>query len=319
VTVEGRAGGLTEIDAPGLRPDNLLAFLALLGFLRAAACSSPETLVAASWPGPSRQCRLHCPTGTERARLVELVDAGLRQLGPVQLFEGKMDLSLTPREFRLEARSAAGNADRTLMLSALGSDGALRRSGKDEHIQPTPLCLMFGQGHQHFLQRLEDTFARADSVSETEARRDLERAVFEVWDYEDETESFRWDPMEDRRYALQYGDPSKGKNKVGTMSGANRLAAAGFALFTTAPRSRGLQMVAQAGSGSDTLICWPLPAVPTTLDGYRALLSHPALIDDSRAPELASYRVGAVARAKRAHVGKFLSIGIARIQALGTE
>ena len=38
--------------------------------------------------------------------------------------------------------------------------------------------------------------------------------------------------MEDRRYAHQYGDPSEARNKIGTVTGANRLAAIGFsALF----------------------------------------------------------------------------------------
>jgi hypothetical protein len=58
------------------------------------------------------------------------------------------------------------------------------------------------------------------------------------WTRRDSTQSFRWDPAEDRRYALRFADPSTDKGL--TVHGANRLACIALPLFTAVPmRIRG--------------------------------------------------------------------------------
>jgi hypothetical protein len=97
-----------------------------------------------------------------------------------------------------------------------------------DRIEPTPLCAIFGQGHQHFLSRLGAISGRVQSSNVA----DLSRVLFEQWKYDDDTEGFRGDAVEDRRYADQFGDPSDDRNNIGSVTGANRIATLGFPLFT---------------------------------------------------------------------------------------
>jgi hypothetical protein len=145
---------------------------------------------------------------------------------------------------------------------------------------------------------------------------DLSRALFESWRYEDETDAFRWDPMEDRRYAHQSGDPSEQRNKIGTVTGANRLAVIGFGVLASAPTASGLATLGIAGTRRERNVCWPIVAVQTSLVGHLALFAHPWLGDDGNAPALAAYGVCAVARARRYQVGKFFNYERAVIQML---
>jgi hypothetical protein len=135
-------------------------------------------------------------------------------------------------------------------------------------------------------------------------------------------DSFRWDPIEDRRYAYQYGDPSDDSNKIGTVPGADRLAAFGFALMTSAPAGGELTSLGIFRRDGNIIFCWPLVDVPTSLAGHLALLGHPALGDEARAKELAAYGVVAVARSDRYGVrvaqAEYHNLTRARLQYLKT-
>jgi hypothetical protein len=85
--------------------------------------------------------------------------------------------------------------------AALMSDVA----GKDGHVESTPLCLIFGQGHQHFLDRLvavpraaaPPPRGRGRKTVTLTAAETLHEALFEPWARRDPTPGFRWDPAED--------------------------------------------------------------------------------------------------------------------------
>ena len=170
-------------------------------------------------------------------------------------------------------------------------------------MEPTPLCLMFGQGHQHFLERLsavprerqppDRKAGRAKvSISETACLRE---ALFTAWSRPDATQSFRWDPHEDVRYALRATDPSDYKTKASTQHGANRLAAIGSFRHhrgATAP-SRGNYpacgprweaAIAPAGSFSFTWPIWREPGKPRR----HPQLARPSRASPTRSPERAS-------------------------------
>jgi hypothetical protein len=220
------------------------------------------------------------------------------------------DITHKPDEFRQIARDACTDLSRAKLVAALGSDGSVRRDG--DKIAATPLCAMFGQGHQHFLSRLA-ALARRDHPSNV---ADISRAIFQPWRYEDETDGFRWDPMEDRRYAHQSGDPSDSRNKIGTVTGANRLAAIGFAALSCAPAATGLATVGVRGRRGEQDVCWPLPDVPTSYAGYLALLAHPELGTEEGLRTLGVYGVRAVAYSRRFQVGNFFNFERARVQNL---
>ena len=106
--------------------------------------------------------------------------------------------------------------------------------------EPTPLCLIFGQGHQHFLERLsvvprEASFSRGSCRNEQfiSPTACLTEALFVPWARPDAMPSFRWDPHEDVRYALRAADPTTtATTKETTQHGANRLAAVGLTALT---------------------------------------------------------------------------------------
>jgi hypothetical protein len=165
--------------------------------------------------------------------------------------------------------------------SALACDAV----GKDDKIEATPLCLLFGQGHQHFLDRLATVpqtnapppRGRGKKAVTLSAAATLHEALFEPWTRQDPTPAFRWDPAEDVRYALRADDPSGQKST--TQHGANRLAALGLAVLTTTPVQRGgrlrLQVLGGTQERNEFAFCWPIWRGAASLAAIRALLSHP--------------------------------------------
>ena len=305
----------------GLEPDNLLAFLALLGLLRALETATPM------WPPPRVAWAvdtfplrpvLTLPVATERHAIVGAAAAGVRQLAKRHDFRPYKNLKLSLEEARAKLRDAVAGSDRYTaeLWAALVSDAAVR--SKKAEVEPTPLCLMFGQGYQHFLERLRAVPRQAQpdrgpglptySVSETDC---LIEALFTPWARPDATPSFRWDPHEDVRYALRATNPTDKKTKATTQHGANRLAAVGLAALTAAPaRRRAAGEVHLAVLGGDRMkdgsftLTWPIWREPISLAAIRNLLGHPGLDDPATCAEL-----GIVdrRRSRRISVGKYMN------------
>lgn len=295
----------------GLQADNLLAFLALLGLLRALDEARPEWQARVAWRGTPPAAQLHLAVPVDRQDMIAEVNAAIRQLGAAYDFD-RRDPKYTADEFRALAQQAQRERERGRLVAALGSDGAVRAGSKERRVAVTPLCLLLGQGHQHFLSRLTEMTQRKREEDEA----NLERALFEAWRYQDHDESFRWDPIEDRRYAHQFGDPSESRNKIGTVAGANRLAAIGFSVLTSAPTAAGLATLGVSRPHREQFVCWPIIGVPTSLGGYLALLAHPWLGEEQTAPQLGRYGVLAVARARRYQVDRYFNFERARVQFL---
>ena len=256
--------------------------------------------------------------------------AGVLTLAEAHEFGGRADLNYSAAEARALLQAArdsngARGPHAAALLAALMSDAAVKEE-KDQ-IEATPLCLMFGQGHQHFLDRLASVprmpspppRGRGRNAAAVTPEACLEEALFAPWLREDPTAAFRWDPAEDVRYALLADDPSG--DKTLTQHGANRLAAAGLAALTVAPVvQRGRVRLVAPGSSPRARgvfrIAWPIWRAPASLEAIRALLCHP----DLHVPEaLAHLGVEEVRAAERLHVGKFMNFGRARQQLEGRE
>jgi hypothetical protein len=121
-------------------------------------------------------------------------------------------------------------------------------------------------------------------------------ALFSRWTYADETLSMRWDPVEDRRYALLDRDPTGSGNKPRTVWMANLLAYRGLSLFPSMPAAGGLRTAAWDYAGE--VFTWPLWEFPAPPDSIRALI----LLRDlgTPLPARASLRARGVAAAYRA-------------------
>jgi hypothetical protein len=202
----------------------------------------------------------------------------------------------------------------------LMSDAAVK-DDTQESVDPTPLCLLFGQGHQHFLQRLAEVprqpapppRGRGTKAVPVSATQCLAEALFESWHRGDPTASFRWDPDEDVRYALMGGDPTDTAYRTGTQHGANRLAAVGLSMLTAVPERRAGRVrphiLGGVSSADGFSFAWPIWREPATLAAIRALLGHPNLRDPGA---LAHFGVVDVMVAQRISVGKFMNFTRAR-------
>jgi len=211
-------------------------------------------------------------------------------------------IDCTAEEYREHAGgflAGAGYAERDAldMLAAFGSDGCRRRNS--DTIAPTPFCFTSGSGHQEFLDTARQLI---DKV--TPGR--VHETLFEPWSYRDEKFSMRWDPAEDRRYALLDHDPSEDSTRTVWM--ANLLAYRALALFPTTPTGRGLVATGwyDEGEGRDRreFFTWPLWEYPATLDSVRTVLQLPELMQERPDGSLLRARgIAAVYRVQRITVG----------------
>lgn len=321
----------------GLEPDNLLAFMALLGLLRALETAEPAWRPRAYWDETQHPLRpvLTLAESTTQEEIAEATARGVDVLARFHEFD-RADVSYTREEAReLLKRLSPGDesgeseqerfrrAGESAVFEALVSDGAVRE--KEDKVWPSPLCFLFGQGHQHFLDRLADVpsgrlpkkLEKLKSPPDLRAPSFITCALFAPWRREDPTDGLRWDPAEDRRYALRADDPSG--DPAGAQHGANRLAAIALPLFSTAVGARRgeTRLLARACSyAADGAIqfTWPLWARHASLAGAAALLSHAELAE--AAPELRALPAGAgifaLMRAERISVGKFFNVTAAR-------
>lgn len=319
----------------GLEPDNLLAFLALLGLLRALETVDNTLSPRAAWDTdmPPLKPMLILAKALTPEDVSRIAAQGVEAIAPAHNFEGRKDLNYSRHECRellkQEAKAARlYSRARADVLSALMSDAAIKDDRK-EPIDPTPLCLLFGQGHQHFLERLAGVpkelspppRGKGKKAVTVSASQCLHEALFQTWHRNDPTRSFRWDPEEDVRYAFMAGDPTDNAYKAGTQHGANRLAVIGLNMLTLVPEARaGRVRPSIVGGAFDQLgfsFAWPIWRDPATLSSIRALLAHPGLHAHDGLVHLG---VDHVVIARRISVGKFMNFTRARPlpQILGT-
>lgn len=313
----------------GLEPDNLLSMLCVLGLLQSVEAVDTVTDEDArlrpriAWTGaPLRPCLYLAHSISER-ELSEVVDEGINMLAVKHQFGDHKDLDHSPDEARELLRLVAmeSNLDDRYaadLLAALMCDAAVKE-GKDSKaavIDPTPMCLLFGGGHQHFLERLASvpqqksplqrgTGKTALFVSPAES---IYEALYEPWHRSDRTFSFRWDAEEAVRYALMAGDPTDDAYKAFTQHGANRLAAVGISTLTVSPRTRGtrvrLGVIAGALEHGVFSFAWPIWRDPASLRAIRGLLGHPGLRQKDGLRHLG---VDHVIVARRITIGKLMN------------
>lgn len=301
----------------GLEPDNLLAFLALLGMLRTLDHSRLEWRARVGWTvdtPPVRPVLTVVAPATEDEILATVAE-GLKDLARRHDFGQIKDLKLSRKEATDRLRNVvAGDRYTSDLWAALISDAAVRDKNKVQEAEPTPLCLLFGQGHMHFMSRLASVpqesappgrgSGKKITIRETDCLRE---ALFMPWTRPDATFSFRWDPHEDVRYALRATDPTDSKTKETTQHGANRLAAVGLSMLTVVPRLRAgtaqLGVVGGERSGGFAFT-WPIWRDPISLATIRSLLGHTGLDKPATRDALG---VVELRRARRISVGKFMN------------
>lgn len=297
-------------DLAGLEVDNLLAFLALVGLVRAMEDAEPHWAAMASWAGPPWHARLHLGVEVSTRSVAEAACRGIDAIATRYDADGRSNVVFELKEFRSYAERMRGDVIRASLAAALTAEYPQKRTGG---LQAAPLVMMFGQGHQNFLDRLlevprGDLPSRHRKLKRLPDFRDpamVEAALFSPWRRSDDADGFRWDPEDDQRYALRYGDPSS-EGAAPTVHGANRLAAIGFLSFACVPGTRFMAR----GSGRDddgVYFVWPVWTQPLGRRSIESLLSHVDLIG-GRLDRLAPLGIAEIYRARRIANGKFMNV-----------
>lgn len=284
----------------GIDGSNPLGFLAALGMLRSLSFGWPDGKVRLAWHEVTGwRPLLYTLPSLSREALVGVLASWLAKMKDHPALTVDRDLKINPKRFREYAVQAAGTADMENrcwadFAAAFGCDA----TADNGVIQDTAFRTMSGAGHQHFLEFM------CKLVAETTIEQ-LDCALFKPWKYDDPGPSMRWDPEDDRRYALRWQDPSG--DKITTIRGANRLAIEALPLFPTAPANGSLLTTGFRGKGSrDTFLTWPIWTPPIDVDTVRSLLAHDELQQDQpRREVLAPMGVAEIYRSQRLTVGKY--------------
>lgn len=301
----------------GFEPDNFLAFLAVLGLLHALEDQQPAWGARVSWSDLPVRPALQLREAVTQEDLAQAVTDGclhlalnydFSELGEDWEFP-RLTAEAAQRELRrciAQGPPARGRSD---LLSALFADGV---ASEAQTVFPTPLCVLFGQGHQFFLDRLSRAARMAGLRTTRETPEPLaaiRNALFRRWERADIGPSLRWDTgWFDRQWVDRASNPAKDRIRIET--GAYALAALGLPVLTVSPRTVGqrirLQTLGVETQGNELWLVWPIWAKALSLAQLRTLLAHPALYRDSP-HSIALSRVGVieVRRSHREELGRY--------------
>jgi hypothetical protein len=209
--------------------------------------------------------------------------------------EGPKEIKLSPNEFAKVAAAAAGHATRddrawADFCAAYGTDAY----GNDPLIRETDLH--FTSGQQSFMGTLRALAGDPSPPTVSSGKRktspttedqgattavQLDHALFEPWSYSDPRPSLRWDPVDDRRYALRAFDPTNSSaSPILTVRGANRLAVEALPWLPTFPcfgdaRTRGFSRRKRVVD-----FTWPIWNCWLRADTVRSMLTLGELYDN---------------------------------------
>jgi hypothetical protein len=192
----------------------------------------------------------HAPLATLAARLRSEWRTARAKAAPDVTVSMGLDLNVKSEEFVEHCRDAL---DAATPLSRRWVDfcACFGTENASERMAATPFALISGSGHQHFLGTAGDLMVACTDDH-------FRRALLDMWTATDDGSSFRWDPDDDRRYALLADDPTASGNKPKTIWGANRLAFEALRLFPCMRARTGPATVGWRHDGESDVWRWPL-------------------------------------------------------------
>ncbi len=259
---------------PGLDGTNPLGFLAALGVLR--VLSELQLVVKLSWQrnGGTWRPYLHGVStplpelGTKLHQVIGNLDQSAWSIDKELPFQANRLRDHASNAVENGSRASRMNAD---SIAAFGAECCReKKKVKNKEIEifkDTSFRLVRSGDNQH-----NGLLSYAVRTIELCTEEHIQRAVGSDWLYRDEKLSFRWDPAEDRGYALQWGDPSD--DGALTERGANCLALFGMACFPVIPvngqaETTGFGLKAPRQSS----FTWPIWKHPVNLSVVRSLLT----------------------------------------------
>lgn len=280
---------------PGFDGANPLGFLAALGSFRVLTIKSEHPPKMAWRPdrGIWKPCILSACNNIDdlAERLVSALDATAPE--PWSLHQR------LPFEANLlrEAAISAVNCDSVMNrenVDAIAAFGVEAIRNEEGEFEDTSLRMIrSGDAAGNGL------LAYGKRIREMTTKDDIRRAIGHRWLSKDESCAMRWDPSENRGYALQWTNPSK--ESAVSERGANRLALEAMPLLPTLPCKRGVETTAFGlPDGETEAFTWPIWNTYINLDVVRTMLSLSSLQDESPSRiELRELGIGAAYRAKR--------------------
>jgi len=202
------------LELSGLDGTNPLAFLAALGTLRILTIAWPSRGVKLHWaenggawrPLISAENPPLIDTLAARTGVGETLASALKATGDEPFLRiDDPNLKLDPSAWRGALRPIQEKATRDTrttvdFFSSLGTEGDVDRHA---NIRRSALQMVNGGKRQDFLPIIKNLVSActAEHISNT---------LFERWAYADSMVSLnlRWDPVDDRLYALRWDDPS---------------------------------------------------------------------------------------------------------------
>lgn len=296
---------------PGLEADNLLAQLASWGLLRALEQARPGWQPRLSWEGPPWCARLHLAEQADEITVAEAANEGILAIASRFEIGSHRNVRFEAQDYASLIEKVQGDERALSLVLSLTAEHPVRNDGS---LMPSPLVFMFGQGHQHFLERavqvpLGVVPRRLQSKRPRPNLNDpakIQEALFAPWRREDETDAFRWDPLEDQRYALRFDDPSRA-GAACTVHGANRLAILGFSCLGCAPRRDAPGVAGVRRARRSIEFVWPIWEAALALKGVLALLAHPD-VNLGRLDAVRALGVREIYRARRIANGRFQNV-----------
>ena len=260
----------------GLDGSNPLGFLALVGAVAVASDSFPELRIG--WRQTGNGWRpLLSGCGADEMEFSEWLLEAL-QNAPTTVFDLDKGMPFEADKFSDALRDAQrqthlGDRRDADLLVGIGTE--IYSDEKTNRFQDSKLRMVRrgdskGQGLPHYAKAIRNDLS-AERIHLT---------LFDVWDYQDEGYSLRWDPIGDQRYALRWRDPSKSKlsDGPGTMLAADSLATEAFRWFPTMPIGRQTQTTGfhQVGRRGMYFV-WPIWTPMVGPQTMRSLISLPDL------------------------------------------
>ena len=292
-----------EIPLNGLDGSNPLGFLAALGTFRILTWAWPNRDVQLAWQNSS--CRwmpiLSFKDDGSEADIVEALQPLLVGMAKHEAFNFAENLKLPSSEYAVFAQKVGLLARRK--HETVGAEFACAfacetTTNENGTVQDTAFRTMSGAGHQHFLKFMAE-------IAKITTTQQLHATLFSFWNYDEQKLSFRWDPADDRRYALRWNDPSS--DVIRTVRGANRLAVEALPLFPVAPVNNRLETTGFGRPYAKGVFwSWPIWEPSISLDACRSVLALPELQKTQPNRDLLSPRgITEIFRCERITVGKF--------------
>jgi hypothetical protein len=252
---------MTEYVCTGPDGGNLLGFLCSLGIFAIMERRWPSGHPRMRWERGDRWRPILSHDGETPAE--EFISAMYEELKARRDSPEFKELEKLPtnreafRAFALSAARRATPVDHTMadFVVAFGCESA---GG-----EMVDTALRIARSHE---------FLRFISNAHDVTLKQVREATFGPWAYKDNASTLRYDPLDDRQFALRGRDPTE--SPTWCVKAANAFASEALRFFPVAP-----------GSGETTgffsgAFSWPLWTVPISPDVLRCLLGHPDVVAD---------------------------------------